>query len=103
MFEFGPENKIMLERVQNTRRVPVIFTIQSQLFTHITDSDTGKRLQRVDVAHGHDEGVQPVTGAVGRVELRVDGGVRGALAQVAHPDLCRLDVRRVDDELLQSR
>ena len=80
--------------------LPVIFAIESQFFTHVTHSDTGQCVQRVDVTHRHDERVQAVTGAIWRVELGVDGSVSGTLPEVSHPDLRRLDVRRVNDEFL---
>ena len=51
----------------------------------------------------HDEGVQSVAHVVGRVELGEHHGVRGRLAQVAHPELGSLEVRGVDDKLLQGR
>lgn len=53
-------------------------------------------------SHRDDEGVQAVAHLVRCVELSKDHSVCGRLAQVAHPELGGLEVRRVDDKLLMG-
>jgi len=61
-----------------------------------------KRVEGSD-SHRHDEGVQAVARPVRRVELSEQQGVSRRLAEVPHPELGGLEVRRVDHKLLRGR